>query len=51
MDNRQTRRENGEAVEDTATWSPHEFVLATSAWLPLVKGAIGAFKTGIVKLN
>ena len=50
-DNRQTRRENGEAITDGAAWSPSEYVLATGARLPLVKGAICAFKTGVIKLN
>ena len=50
-DSRQARRENGEAVEETAPWSPHKCVLATRVRLPLVKGALCAFKTGVVKLN
>ena len=42
---------NGEAIAEGAAWSPAELVLATSARLPLVKGAICAFKTRVVKLN
>ena len=47
----QARRERGEVIEDTTPWSPDELVLATRARLPLVKGALCAFKTGLVKLN
>ena len=51
LDNRQARRERGEVVDDVAPWSPDELVLATHARMPLVKGALCAFKTGVVKLN
>ena len=50
-DSRQARREGGEAIEDGAAWIPAEFVVATAARMPLVKGAICTFKIGIVKLN
>ena len=51
LDNRQARRVRGEIIDDVAPWSPDELVLATHARLPLVKGALCAFKTGVVKLN
>ena len=50
-DSRQTRREGGKVIDDVAPWSPDELILATRARLPLVKGAICAFKTGVVNLN
>ena len=50
-DSRQARRENGETIADGAAWTPAEYVVATAARMPLVKGAILAFKTGIMKLN
>ena len=51
LDNRQARWERGKIIDDVAPWSPDELVLATHVRLPLVKGALCAFKTGMVKLN
>ena len=51
LDNRQARRVRGEIIDDVAPWSPDELVLATRARLPLVKGALCAFQTGVVKLK
>ena len=47
----QVRRGAGEDAPENAPWSPAEFVLATTARLPLIKGAILTFKTSIAKLN
>ena len=47
----QARREYGAIVDDVAPWSPDEIILATRARLPLIKGALCAFKTGVLKLN
>ena len=38
-------------IAENAAWSPAEYVEATNARLPMVKGAIFVFKTGIAKLN
>ena len=47
----EVRRATGKDVSKNAPWSSAEFVLATVARLPLIKGVILTFKTGIAKLN
>lgn len=51
QEHRQARRAAGATVDDVAPWSPDEIILATRARLPLLKGAVCAFKTGVLKLN
>ena len=48
-ESRQARgMENADAA---AAWGPEDLVSALDARLPLVKGALCAFKTGVQKLN
>ena len=48
---RQVRRAEGEEIAENAEWGPVDYVEATKARLPLLKGALFVFKTGISKLN
>ena len=48
---REARRADGEEIAEDAGWGPAEFVEAAKARLPMLKGALFVFKTGISKLN
>ena len=50
-ESRQVRRAEGEEIAENAEWGPVDYVEATKARMPLLKGAIFVFKSGISKLN
>ena len=51
QDHRQALRADGAMVDEVAPWSSNEIILATLARIPLLKGALCSFQTGVEKLN